>query len=85
MSKKLKANFASNETRPLDRIPWNAGPTFTGSDKRKLDLAIRRFWDNCQLRYRRGSKVRTTRPRRLPAQVDVFSVMEAVAKRKGKA
>ena len=50
MSKKLKANFKSNETRPLDAIPWNAGSTFTGSDKRKLDLAIRRFWDECQLR-----------------------------------
>ena len=79
MSKKLKANFASNEDRPLDRIPWTAGPTFSGSDKRKLELAIRRFWDQCQLRYRRGEKVRTTQPRRVPAAVDVFSV--ALAKR----
>ena len=82
MSKKLKANFKSNETRPLDRIPWNAGPTFTGSDKRKLDLAIRRFWDNCQLRYRRGKKVRTTQRRRLPTSVDVFAVATALSKRK---
>ncbi len=82
MSKKLKANFKSNETRPLDRIPWNAGPTFTGSDKRKLDLAIRRFWDNCQLRYRRGKKVRTTQRRRLPTSVDVFAAATALSKRK---
>ena len=82
MSKKLKPNFASNETRPLDAIPWNAGPAFTGSDKRKLDLAIRRFWDNCQLRYRRGRKVRTTQPRRLPTAIDVFSVAAALSKRK---
>ena len=82
MSKKLKANFASNETRPLDAIPWTAGSTFRGSDKRKLELAIRRFWDNCQLRYRRGKKVRTTRPRRLPASVDVFSVAAALSKGK---
>ena len=82
MSKKLKPNFASNETRPLDAIPWNAGSTFTGSDKRKLDLAIRRFWDDCQLRYRRGRKVRTTQPRRLPASVDVFAVTAALTKRK---
>ena len=85
MSKNPKANFKANETRPLDAIPWNAGPVFTGSDKRKLELAIRRFWDNCQLRYRRGRKVRTTQPRRLPAQIDVFSVMEAMSKRKRKA
>ena len=82
MSKKLKPNFASNETRPLDAIPWNAGPVFTGSDKRKLELAIRRFWDNCQLRYRRGEKVRTTQPRRLPSSIDVFSVAAALSKRK---
>ena len=82
MSKKRKANFKANETRPLDAIPWNAGPAFTGSDKRKLDLAIRRFWDNCQLRYRRGRKVRTTQPRRLPTSVDVFSVAAALSKRK---
>ena len=81
MSKKLKPNFASNETRPLDAIPWNAGPAFTGSDKRKLDLAIIRFWENCQLRYRRGRKVRTNQPRRLPVSSDVFSV--AAAKRGG--
>tara|TARA_Y100000310_G_C20251241_1_gene609190 strand:+ start:201 stop:404 length:204 start_codon:yes stop_codon:yes gene_type:complete len=66
----------------LDRIPWNAGPTFTGSDKRKLDLAIRRFWDNCQLRYRRGKKVRTTQRRRLPTSVDVFAAATALSKRK---
>ena len=82
MSKKLKANFKSNETRPLDAIPWNAGSAFTGSDKRKLDLAIRRFWDNCQLRYRHGRKVRTTHPRRLPTSIDVFSVAAALSKRK---
>ena len=82
MSKKLKANFKSNETRPLDAIPWNAGSTFTGSDKRKLDLAIRRFWDNCQLRYRRGRKVRTEQPRRLPEPIDVFSVVTALSKGK---
>ena len=82
MSKKLKANFKSNETRPLDAIPWNAGPAFTGSDKRKLDLAIRRFWDNCQLRYHHGRKVRTNRPRRLPTSVDVFSVAAALSKGK---
>ena len=82
MSKKLKANFKANETRPLDAIPWNAGPVFTGSDKRKLELAIRRFWDNCQLRYRRGEKVRTTQPRRLPSSIDVFSVAAALSKRK---
>jgi len=80
MSKKLKANFASNETRPLDAIPWNAGPAFTGSDKRKLDLAIRRFWENCQLRYRRGKKVRTNQRRNLPVAADVFTL--AAAKRK---
>ena len=80
MSKKLKANFKSNETRPLDAIPWNAGSAFTGSDKRKLELAIRRFWENCQLRYRRGKKVRTNQPRRLPVAADVFAV--ALAKRK---
>ena len=82
MSKKLKANFKANETRPLDAIPWNAGPVFTGSDKRKLELAIRRFWDNCQLRYRRGKKVRTTQPRRLPSSIAVFSVAAALSKRK---
>ena len=82
MSKNPKANFRSNETRPLDAIPWNAGSTFTGSDKRKLDLAIRRFWDNCQLRYRHGKKVRTTRPRRLPSSIDVFSVVTALSKGK---
>ena len=82
MSKNPKANFRSNETRPLDAIPWNAGSTFTGSDKRKLDLAIRRFWDNCQLRYRHGKKVRTTRPRRLPSSFDVFSVVTALSKGK---
>ena len=85
MSKKLKPNFASNEDRPLDAIPWTAGPTFSATDKRKLELAIRRFWDDCQLRYRRGKKVRTTQPRRLPAQIDVFSVVEAMSKRKRKA
>ena len=82
MSKNPKANFRSNEPRPLDAIPWNAGSTFTGSDKRKLDLAIRRFWDNCQLRYRHGKKVRTTRPRRLPSSIDVFSVVTALSKGK---
>ena len=82
MSKNPKANFKSNETRPLDAIPWNAGSTFTGSDNRKLDLAIRRFWDNCQLRYRHGKKVRTTRPRRLPSSIDVFSVVTALSKGK---
>ena len=71
---KLKANFASNETRPLDAIPWNAGPAFTGSDKRKLDLAILRFWENCQLRYRHGEKVRTNQPRRLPVSADGFAL-----------
>ena len=60
MSKNPKANFASNETRPLDRIPWNAGSTFTGSDKRKLDLAILRFWENCQLRYEDGANAKTS-------------------------
>ena len=74
MSKKLKPNFAPNEDRPLDAIPWNAGPAFTGSDKRKLDLAILRFWENCQLRYRRGRKVRTNQPRRLPVSADVFAL-----------
>ena len=82
MSKKLKANFKANETRPLDAIPWNAGSTFTGSDKRKLDLAIIRFWENCQLRYRRGEKVRTNQPRRLPVSSDVFAVTAALTKRK---
>ena len=82
MSKKLKGNFASNETRPLDRIPWTAGATFTGTDKRKLDLAILRFWSQCQLRYFRGKKVRTTEPRHLPAQVDVFAVATALSKGK---
>ena len=82
MSKNPKATFRSNETRPLDAIPWNAGSTFTGSDKRKLDLAIRRFWDECQLRYRRGKKVRTEQPRRLPTSVDVFSVAAALSKGK---
>ena len=81
MSKKLKPNFASNETRPLDALPWNAGPAFTGSDKRKLDLAIIRFWENCQLRYRRGEKVRTNQPRRLPVASDVFAL--APSKRGG--
>ena len=77
MSKKLKANFKSNETRRLDAIPWNAGSTFTGSDKRKLDLAIRRFWDNCQLRYRHGKKVRTDQPRRIPSVATAFDLWEA--------
>ena len=77
MSKKRKPNFKANETRPLDAIPWNAGSAFTGSDTRKLDLAIRRFWDNCQLRYRRGRKVRPTHPRRLPTSLDVVSVAAA--------
>ena len=74
MSKKLKPNFAPNEDRPLDAIPWNAGPAFTGSDKRKLDLAILRFWENGQLRYRHGEKVRTNQPRRLPVSADVFAL-----------
>ena len=65
-----------------DRIPWTAGATFTGTDKRKLDLAILRFWSQCQLRYFRGKKVRTTEPRHLPAQVDVFAVATALSKGK---
>ena len=77
MSKKLKANFKSNETRPLDRIPWNAGSTFTGSDKRKLDLAILRFWENCQLRYEDGVKVRTDQPRRIASGATAFDLWEA--------
>ena len=81
MSKKLKPNFASNETRPLDAIPWTAGPTFSSpADKRKLDLAIRRFWDGYQLRYRRGEKVRTKHPRLRPGAVDLFALLEAASR-----
>ncbi len=80
MSKKLKPNFASNEMRPLDRIPWTSGAAFRGSDKRKLELAIRRFWDGCQLRYRRGEKVRTKHPRIRPSAVDLFARLEAASR-----
>lgn len=79
--KKVKANLKANETRPLDRIPWTAGALFRGSDKRKLDLAILRFWENCQLRYEDGVKVRTDQPRRIPSGASAFDLWEASVRR----
>ena len=46
-------------SRPTDYDPWSDGKGFTGKDWKKLDLAIDRFWENKQLAYRVGEKIRT--------------------------
>ena len=61
-------SIAARDMRPLDEIPWSAGSAFTGTDWKKFDFAVHRFWGDTQLAYRNGKKVRTNVARGRPTK-----------------
>ena len=60
LKRRMSERFISiSGSRPLDEIPWSDGTGFSSTDWKKFDLAMRRFWENKQLAYRGGEKIRT--------------------------
>jgi hypothetical protein len=70
----MSEHTISARGRALDEIPWSEGARFSGSDWRKFDLAMRRFWANKQLVYKNGEKTRTNIERNMPSKT-LFDVI----------
>ena len=59
--------------RTRDEIPWRDGPGLSATDRMKLDLAIARFYANCQLAYAPdGELVRSKHRRHRPHTLDLM-------------
>ena len=64
----MSEHTISARGRSLDEIPWSEGARFSGSDWKKFDLAMHRFWGNKQLAYCNGKKIRTNIDRKKPSK-----------------
>lgn len=69
------------QSRTLDEIPWSDGTKFTGTDWKKLDLALQRFWSNTQVGYAEGRKIRTNIARKKPSKT-LFDILWTPKKQK---
>ena len=62
---------SETDIKIIDETPWTPGAILMEPDKRKLELAVERFWSNTQLGYDKGKVIRTDLPRVRPA-LDLF-------------
>ena len=70
----MSEHTISARGRALDEIPWSEGARFSGSDWKKFDKSLVRFWGNTQLAYSGGKLIRTSLERKKPSAT-IFDII----------